>query len=268
MAKTASVEPRSEERRDMPIEVIGAGFGRTGTKSLQVALQKLGFGPCYHMTEVFTHPEHLPLWEAAIEGKPVEWERIFGDYQAAVDWPAAAFYRELMERYPQAKVILTVRDPDRWYESAYQTIYNTQEMASSPLFSLGALFVPRLRNMRRAALAVAELAWERTFGGRFEDREHAVAVFERLNEEVKEHVPDERLLVYEVSEGWEPLCEFLGVERPEGETFPHLNDTESFRRTIRRGSALAVGAPAALILVVGLILLLRGRDPSRLLYRR
>jgi hypothetical protein len=107
----------------MTLDVIGAGFGRTGTMSLKVALEKLGFGPCYHMSEVFAHPEHVESWRAAAQGKEVDWEQIFGGYRATVDWPACSFYGELMEKYPDAKVILTVRDPQRWYESAYNTIY-------------------------------------------------------------------------------------------------------------------------------------------------
>ena len=97
----------------MTIEVIGAGFGRTGTISLKVAPEELGFGPCYHMTEVFDHPKHAELWEAAVRGEPADWEEIFRGYRATVDWPGAAFYEELMERYPHAKVILTVRNPQR-----------------------------------------------------------------------------------------------------------------------------------------------------------
>jgi hypothetical protein len=97
----------------MTLEVIGAGFGRTGTMSLKVALEDLGFGPCYHMIELFEHPEHLELWEAASQGKPVDWEELFSGYRATTDWPACSFYKELIERYPDAKVILTVRDPER-----------------------------------------------------------------------------------------------------------------------------------------------------------
>ena len=106
------------------MKAIGAGFGRTGTMSLKVALEELGFGPCYHMTEVFEHPEHVPLWEAAVRGEPVDWEKIFGSYQAAVDWPAAAFYRELMKVYPDAKVLLSIRDPEKWYENAKSALQN------------------------------------------------------------------------------------------------------------------------------------------------
>src|SRR3712207_4417870 len=136
----------------MALEVIGAGFGRTGTMSLKVALEELGFGPCYHMSEAFENPEHVEEWEAAAQGKSIDWEELFSCYRATVDWPGAAFYEELIERYPDAKVILTVRDPDRWYESARTTIYDTQRVASSPIFSLAALFVLRMRHMKRVAL--------------------------------------------------------------------------------------------------------------------
>jgi len=200
------------------MKVIGAGFGRTGTMSLKVALEELGFGPCYHMTEAFDHPEHLPLWETAIGGEPVDWKQIFGSYQAAVDWPTAAFYKELMEVYPEAKVLLTIRDPEKWYESTKHTIYT---MLDAPDPS------PMLR-------MATKLVWEQTFDGKFDDHRYAMEVFKRHNEEVKKHVPPERLLVYEVKDGWKPLCEFLGVEVPEEKSFPHLNDTEAFKEMVQQ----------------------------------
>ena len=244
----------------MTIEVIGAGFGRTGTTSLKVALEELGFGPCYHMTELFEHPEHVGLWEAAVRGEPIEWEEVFRGYRATVDWPGAAFYEELMERYPDAKVILTVRDPKRWHESTLNTIYRVRKMTSSPVFAAVGLFVPGLRNRRRATGIVDDLAWKDTFGGRFEDRRHAIEVFDRLNEEVKERVPAGRLLVYDVKEGWEPLCEFLGVEAPKDEPFPCLNDTDAFRKVVRRLSALAYAVPVvAALLVASTVYFLRKR---------
>jgi hypothetical protein len=236
----------------MTIEVIGAGFGRTGTMSLKVALEELGFGPCYHMIELFGHPEHVPVWEAASRGQSVDWEEIFGGYRATTDWPACSFYEELMERYPDAKVILTVRDPERWYESTYNTIYGIRRMASSPVFRLVGLFRP---GMGLAARMNDRLIWEDTFGGSLEDRGRAIRVFERHNEEVEERVPPGKLLVYEVKEGWEPLCEFLGVEVPENKPFPHLNDTVTFRRMIRRRLAFAVVAPLMVVSLAGLILL-------------
>jgi hypothetical protein len=228
------------------LEIIGAGLGRTGTMSLKVALETLGFGPCYHMTEVFENPEHVPLWRAAMRGERVGWESIFGRYRAAVDYPAASFYRELMEHYPDAKVILTVRDPERWYESARSTIYNVRRAARSPLVSIPARFVPRLRGLRAAAVMAGDLVWDREFEGRFEDHEYAIETFNAHNEEVERLVPPEKLLVYEVKEGWGPLCEFLGVPVPD-EPFPRLNDAAAFRRRIRTmqvASAAAVVLPA------------------------
>lgn len=155
-----------------------------------------------------------------------------------------------METYPHAKVILTVQEPERWYESTFNTIYGTRRTATSPLFGTMGLFVPFVRNMKRATGIVNDLAWKGAFDGRFENREHAVAVFERLNEDVKERVPSERLLVYDVKEGWAPLCEFLGVKAPEDEPFPHLNDTTTFRRLVRRRSAFAYTLAAVIVLAV------------------
>jgi hypothetical protein len=200
---------------DLSLEVIGAGFGRTGTMSLKVALEELGFGPCYHMVELFEHPEHVERWEAAVGGEPVKWEELFQGYRATVDWPGAAFYKELSERYPEAKVILTVRDPERWYESARNTIFTLQDVGSS-----------------RAPQMARDLAAQKGFGSDVEDRQHMIEAFNRWNEEVKDFVPTDRLLVYEVKEGWTPLCNFLDVEVPKDKPFPHLNDADSFRSSL------------------------------------
>jgi hypothetical protein len=212
------------------LRVIGAGFGRTGTLSLKSALNELGFGPCYHMTEVFSHPEHIDLWEAAAKGEPVNWNDIFAEYHATVDWPSCDFYRELMAAYPDAKVLLTVRDPEHWYESVKSTIYHTNHRKlRSPLAPVITFamreFVPAMRKRLRMLNAVI---WNRTFGGKFEDKDYAIAIFKQHIEEVKHYVPPEKLLVYDVKEGWEPLCAFLGVAVPQDEPFPHLNDRESF----------------------------------------
>src|SRR5215203_1969650 len=133
------------------------------------------------MTEVFDHPEHVELWEAAVRGELADWEEIFRGYRATVDWPGAAFYEELMERYPEAKVILTVRDPERWYESARSTIFNIQGVASSPIFSLSARFVPRMRRMRRAARMASDLTRQSVFGGELENRRRAIEAFVQWN---------------------------------------------------------------------------------------
>lgn len=210
------------------MKVIGAGFGRTGTLSLKVALDQLGCGPCYHMTEVFDKPRHVELWQAAAEGRSIDWDELFAGYNAAVDWPTCAFYDQLMHAYPQAKVLLTVRDPERWYESALNTIYQTSKDrahtgAGSPL-GPGDQTFPRMVN---------SVIWQGTFGGAFEDKAHAISIFERHIREVKERVPRERLLIYEVKEGWEPLCRFLNVEAPADTPFPHVNDTQAFQQMIQ-----------------------------------
>lgn len=229
----------------MPLKVIGAGFGRTGTTSLKQALEDLGFDPCHHMIEAFAHPEHVPVWEAAANGQPVEWEDVFGNYQAAVDWPAAAFYEQLMEHYPDAKVILTVRDPERWYESTQNTIYAIGKLTSSPPMSwLTSVFAP---HRRRITALTGRLAWDGLFGGRFEDRQHTIDVFKRYNADVQRRVPTERLLVYDVKQGWEPLCTFLDVPIPQNKPFPHLNDTASFRKAIRAIQTINYGLRAGVV---------------------
>ena len=242
-------------------------MGSTGTASLKDALEELGFGPCYHMFEVFTNPGHADFWRAAWQGEPADWEGVLGPYEATVDWPACSFYEELMQRNPDAKVLLSVRDPERWYESARQTIYRIGKIATgSPFSRLGFALLSRLvfgRFKTGQGPMAEEIIWQGTFGGRFEDKDHAKEVFNRHTEEVRRRVPKERLLVYEVKQGWGPLCEFLGVEVPD-KPFPHLNDAADMRRMILMLRALSVAVPAALGLVVAIAALaLLRRDPLR-----
>jgi Sulfotransferase domain len=231
----------------MPIQVIGAGLGRTGTLSLKAALEELGFARCYHMVEVLAHKDDAGIWDAAARGESVDWDALFADYQSTVDWPSCSFYHELSERYPGAKVILTVRDPERWYDSARQTIY----FVRSALPGWISLFMPRMRTFGRM---IDRIIWTGTFQGRFEDRAFAIDVFKRHNDDVRRQVPADRLLVYDVREGWGPLCAFLGVPVPEGKPFPHLNDTAEFRarieRLIRAVRTIAYAAIGAAVLVL------------------
>ena len=238
------------------MRVIGAGFGRTGTTSLKAALETLGLDHCYHMTEVFAHPRHAEGWRSAWRGAPVDWDAILGPYEAAVDWPSCTFYEELMERYPEAKVLLSVRDPERWYESTRTTIYELSRVLAGSRTARVAFGLVSLLAFGGFARSGAgdEIIWNGTFGGRFEDKTHAIEVLERHNEEVKRRVPPERLLVYEVKEGWGPLCEFLGVPDPD-EPFPHLNDAAEMRRGIRVLRALSVAVPASIGLLAGALLL-------------
>ena len=220
------------------MKVIGVGVGRTGTLSLKAALERLGFGPCFHMRNVLDHPERLPLWEAAAAGSAVDWDAVFAGYKSSVDWPGAAFWRQLTDRYPDAKVILTVRDPERWYDSVQETIYQLFGGGTeSPLAEEALRRIPGIATMHAFN---RKLVWDGPFlQGRFEDRDWAVRAFLRHNAAVEEEIPPERLLVYEVSEGWAPLCDFLGVDQPD-EEFPRLNDPAAFWGRVR--DRLAEGA--------------------------
>lgn len=211
----------------MPIRVIGAGFGRTGTLSLKKALEILGFAPCYHMEIVFSHPWHARSWLRVYTRAPVDWEDLLGRYQAIVDWPGCTYYRELLDTYPQARVILTVREPQQWYTSTAKTIYSV--MNRFPLNRSGG-WIPLLNSLIDM---LNRLIWEGTFHGRFADQQHALQVFEDHIAEVQRQVPPEKLLVYQIKQGWEPLCRFLGVPEPEGIPFPHLNDRQGYLRKVR-----------------------------------
>ena len=201
----------------MTLEIIGAGFGRTGTSSVKIALEHLGFGPCHHMFEVREHPHLLQHWEEVADGKPQNWDQVFAGYRSQVDWPGARVWRQLAARYPDAKVILTVRDPDEWYESLSATII--------PLIEGRGTYPDPFAN----ALTTMgqKLVNEQVFGGRWQDRAHAISVFNAHTAEVQRTIAKDRLLTLDVSDGWEPLCAFLGVGVP-GISFPHLNSSKQF----------------------------------------
>jgi hypothetical protein len=203
----------------MALSVIGAGVGRTGTLSLKLALERLGFGPCYHTREVFEHLDaHVPLWDRAARGESVDWDALFHGYTSSVDFPSSAFYRELADHYPSAKVVLTVRDPERWFQSFSDTIRRPlTEPLPDHLAAWGAM-------TNRAII-------ERVFLGNALDKAHVIARYQHHNEEVQRVISPDRLLVYQVSQGWEPLCEFLGVPIPD-EPFPKTNTTDEFRERI------------------------------------
>jgi hypothetical protein len=203
----------------MALELIGAGLGRTGTLSLKAALERLGYGPCYHMIEVLSAPERCRHWLERTRSSSLDWDTIFRGYRATVDWPAAAFWRELVDRYPDAKVLLSRRDADAWYDSVMNTIY--------PVMTQGPpeRAPQALRDFHEMVYA---LILERTFAGHLTDRAHAKRVFEAHNQAVIDAIPASRLLVYQPGDGWEPICRFLDVPVPD-EDFPHLNDTAWYR---------------------------------------
>jgi predicted naringenin-chalcone synthase len=231
------------------VKVIGAGFGRTGTMSLKVALEELGVGPCFHCpdpdaTSSADPPQPAPavtasgsrstlrLRESASvrpaesrwDSDAVDWRATLDGWGSTVGWLGARYYRQMLDAWPQALVLLSVRDPDAWYASCRNAIE-----ADAPI-------------------------WDSVFEGRFAEREHAIELYRRHNEEVMSTVPRERLLVYEVAQGWEPLSEFLGVRAPKA-PFPHLNRAKSLREeaqgpqlsrseTLRRTGSTYASQPA------------------------
>ena len=216
----------------MPLSVIGAGQGRTGTMSLKLALEQLGFGPCHHMSEVVINPPSAAAWIRAAEGHP-DWEAIFEGYASGVDAPTCFFWRDLAKAYPDARIILTVRDPDAWFDSGQATVMAPRAQTSLASSPLGEFF---MKVMPRA------------FGARdpesMHDRAFMTAYFKRHNAEVVSEVPKDRLLVYEVSQGWAPLCAFLGVPVPD-EPFPRANTREEMSAMMAaagadRGAGLAL----------------------------
>jgi hypothetical protein len=208
----------------MALKVVGAGFGRTGTLSLKTALEMIGFGPCYHMMEVFPRPEHVAMWHRLAFEKSMDWDLIFRDFQATVDWPSTRWWREIAAHFPDAKVLLSVRDPEAWYKSMTDTIYQPMKWQvpdSAP------------ENMRLQNEMVRKAILADTFDNRFEDKAHAIDVFKRHNQEVRDTIDPARLLVFDVREGWDPLCRFLEVKVPDA-AFPRVNDTASTQALIQR----------------------------------
>jgi hypothetical protein len=195
----------------MTLRVIGTGFGRTGTDSMRVALDMLGFGPTHHMKALMEDPAHRDEWRAMALGGDKDWHRLFAGFGSCVDWPSAHYWRELAAAYPDAKLILTWRSPESWWESFEKTI-------------LGAI----LSETNPQALA-RTLIDQKTFGGRAADRDHAIAVYNANVEAVRSEVPRERLFIHELGSGWDGLCAHLGVAVPSG-PFPSGNTTTDFLR--------------------------------------
>lgn len=202
----------------MSLDVIGAGFGRTSTMSLKNALETLGFDRCYHMMEVSQHhPEHRPLWAAAHRGESVDWDALFKGYHASVDWPSCNLWRELAHYYPHARVILTVRDPEQWYDSVMRTIYPSSQARRTD-------DDPQAREAGEWANTVI---WQHVFDGRMDEREHVIAVYKRHIASVREAIAPDRLLNFDPQLGWPALCEFLDRPLP-ATAYPLLNTTGEF----------------------------------------
>lgn len=200
----------------MELKVVGAGVGRTGTHSLKLALEQLLGGPCHHMLEVLGDPDQVPGWIDAIEGRPVDWSALLVRYRALVDWPGASFWRELSRANPDALVLLSVRDPDEWYRSAMNTIFLTFDNMPAEV----APWMDEVRKLLRDQ-----------FSDRVDDPTAMIDAYTRHNDAVRAEVPAGRLLEWSLGDGWDPICERLGVPVP-ADPFPVTNSTDEFREMV------------------------------------
>jgi hypothetical protein len=217
------------------MRLIGAGLPRTGTLSQKVALEMLGLDPCYHMVNVLADLDEVQKWQAAFDGN-ADWPSTFDGFQSTVDWPGSFFYKELIEAYPDAKVLLSTRNPESWVRSMRDTVWGVW---------YGDILIRDLSSARRRVdpgwNAFAELLYgmcERSGlmqGGTEATPEGMAEGMVRFEDEVKQTVPADRLLVWSVADGWEPLCDFLGLGVPDT-PFPHLNDSQEFQDRIVDGS--------------------------------
>ena len=211
------------------LQVINAGLGRTGTTSLKIALDRIDFGPCFHMFDIVANDGLLSRWEKIVcDGQQPDWAAVFDGYKSAADGPGAVYYRQLLAAFPEAKLVLTVRDGERWYQSTCDTLYAFARKVQEnrpPAHS----FPARMYRLTSA------MVWDGLFGGRFADKDHAIAVFHAHNQEVIDSVEPGRLLVYDVAQGWAPLCGFLGGPVP-SEEFPRANDTAAMRAVLARAA--------------------------------
>jgi hypothetical protein len=197
----------------VPLRVVGAGLGRTGTHSLKVALEQLLGEPCYHMVEVFGHPNHVPVWHQAVRGEMPDWDELFSGYGAAVDWPSAAFWEEQAAAYPEAVILLSTRDSEAWWTSCNNTIFEVFRAVDDKMPDEWTAMITDLFG---------------SFAGDTLDKASAIAAYERHNEHVRSTAPPERLLDWHPGDGWESICTALGIDVP-AEPFPHVNSTAEFR---------------------------------------
>jgi len=196
----------------MSLRVIGCGCGRTGTESLKQGLEILLNAPCYHMFEVMKNDSHVPTWHSAARGEKIDWPKLFEGYSAAVDWPVAAYFKEMVEEYPDALFILSVRDPEKWWNSASETIF------------------PSIRREdedgRPRRLMIREMLKNR-FTDDLTNKDACLAAYQAHNDEVRRTVPKDRLIEWSPTDGWQPICNALNIPILD-EPFPHSNSKEAF----------------------------------------
>jgi len=224
----------------MSLQVIGSGVGRTGTHSLKLALEILGFGKCYHMEDLLREPGRLNYFEQAEKGESVNWDALFEGYKSAVDYPVARYYKQIIPAYPNARVVHTIRDAESWYKSAMETIFWASKPSAGRILKMliRMPFSSAIRN-RMPVLKYNGKMVDSIFGKDLHNKQEVIKRYNAINEETLNFLPKERSLVYEVKSGWEPLCNFLNVPIP-SEPFPRSNTREQFRKNVAK---IAAGKP-------------------------
>lgn len=237
----------------MSLKIIGAGFGRTGTLSTQFALNELGY-PCYHMKEVMkkTNKHHLDFWLKVSEepiGTQHNWNEVFRNYTATVDFPSTCVWKELVESYPEAKVVLTLhpKGPEGWYRSTIETIYAMEKMWE---FKFLGFIIPFLKKMKRMT---AHLIWKRFLQDTMDHKADAIKLYQAHIEEVKGKVPADQLLIFSVDQGWKPLCDFLGVAVPKID-FPSVNDKAEMKKKVKLVSLITKFLLALVAIILGVFI--------------
>lgn len=230
------------------VEVIGAGWGRTGTSSLKKALEILGYDPTYHMLEVIQQ-NHVKFWQRALAGEKVDFDEVFdtpnAKCSATCDFPSALFWKEQLQQYSNAVVVLSVRDPEKWYKSCSQTIFRVS--FNSPFSSIWIKIALMLGIPRPSFGSMTSKMYDISFRGLWE-KDDIIASFNAHNDRIKRECPPEKLLVYDITEGWEPLCKFLKKPIPDV-PFPHVNDTAEFQKHLNAMTNLGYITAAASILI-------------------
>lgn len=217
----------------MALKIIGTGMGRTGTHSLKLALEELGFGKCYHMAELFQNPHGLVHFKKAEKGEDPDWDTLFQGYQSAVDYPVTRYYKQLIQKYPEAKIIHTIRDAESWYQSASQTIIWASKPSIGRILKLTVKlpFSPVLRKQMPILKFNGKLI-DLEFGKDYKNKNEVIRRYNLHNETVMTTIPKEKMLVFNAKHGWEPLCNFLGVPVPDS-PFPESNKRDEFIHRIK-----------------------------------
>jgi len=238
---TTNDNTENKDNKDKKCLIIGAGLGRTGTNSLKLALEILGYNPCYHMKELYRNPNPLDFWERVYSKGKYSWKELFDKYQATTDNPTCEFWEEILKEYPNSKIILTTRNPESWLKSCRETIFYPRH---NPPF--GIRFLKKLPFLWRMETFFDNM--HKMFGTDFSD-EALIKIFNNWNKQVEEKCPKEKLLKFEVKEGWKPLCDFLEKDIP-NVNFPNVNDSNEFRSML---NALNVFGYVFFISFVGLL---------------